>query len=132
MRECVLDASVFLTWFTLDSPDPGSRRLRAEFEAGDLSVVAPPLLYLETITVAGRRWGWSEEPLAELAETLDGMPLELVEPELPAVTAWVSHGLTAYDAAYLAVAESARIPLFTLDASILAVARSVARLPAWT
>jgi predicted nucleic acid-binding protein len=129
VRECVLDASVFLTWFSLDSPDPGSRRLRAEFEAGELSVVAPPLLHLETINVAGRRWGWSEEPLAELAATLDGMPLELVEPELPAVAAWVSRGLTAYDAAYVAVAESARVPLFTLDDSILAVAGSVARSP---
>jgi predicted nucleic acid-binding protein len=129
VRECVLDASVFLTWFSSESPDPGSRRLRADFEAGELSVLAPPLLHLETINVAGRRWGWSEEALAELAEILDGIPLELVEPDLPAVAAWVSRGLTAYDAAYVAVAESGRIPLFTLDASILAVARNVAQAP---
>jgi predicted nucleic acid-binding protein len=129
VRECVLDASVFLTWFSSDSPDPGSRRLRTDFEAGELSVVAPPLLHLETINVAGRRWGWSEEALAELAETVEGLPLELVDPELPVVAAWVSRGLTAYDAAYVAVAEAAAIALFTLDASILAVARDVARPP---
>jgi predicted nucleic acid-binding protein len=129
VRECVLDASVFLTWFSPDSSDPGSRRLRADFEAGELSVLAPPLLHLETINVAGRRWGWSEEALAELAHTVDGLPLELVEPELPVVASWVSRGLTAYDAAYVALAEAARIPLLTHDASILAVARIVARPP---
>jgi predicted nucleic acid-binding protein len=129
VRECVLDASVFLTWFSPDSPDPGSRRLRADFEAGELSVLAPPLLHLETINVAGRRWGWSEEALAELAHTVDGLPLELVEPEFPVVAAWVSRGLTAYDAAYVAVAEAARTRLLTYDASVLAVARSVARPP---
>lgn len=129
MRECVLDASVLLSWFTSDAPDPGSLRLRAEFEAGELSVLAPPLLQLEALNVAGRRWGWTEDALADLAETLDGFPLELVEPELPAVATWVARGLSAYDAAYVSVADAVRLPLFTLDASILAVARKVALRP---
>jgi predicted nucleic acid-binding protein len=127
--ECVLDASVLLSWFTSGAPDPGALGLRAEFEAGELSVLAPPLLQLEVLNVAGRRWGWSGDTLADLAETLDHLPLELVEPELPAVATWVSRGLTAYDAAYVAVAATAGAPLFTLDATILTVAEDVARRP---
>lgn len=129
MKECVLDASVFLSWFTSAAPDQGSLKVRSEFEAGELSVLAPSLLRLEALNVAGRRWGWPEDALAELAETLDAFPLELVEPELSAVAAWVSRGLTAYDAAYVAVAEAAHLSLLTLDNSILAVALGVARRP---
>lgn len=130
MRECVLDASVLLGWFVPEAEaSTGARRLRAEFEAGQLAGIAPPLIHLEILNVAGHRWGWGHEALGELADSLEALPLELVEPELRGVAGWVSRGLTAYDAAYVAVAEGATIPLVTEDASILRVAPDVARPP---
>lgn len=58
MIEAVLDASVVLKWFRADGERhlDGARSLRAAFEAGQLAVLAPPLLRLEIIDAAGRRW----------------------------------------------------------------------------
>jgi predicted nucleic acid-binding protein len=129
MRECVLDASVILLWFagSGDSDAGAARRLRAEFERGGLAIIAPPLLPLEILNVCGRRWSWDGEALQELAGALEDLALELVQPDLSFVARWVAGGLTAYDAAYVAVAEEASIPLITSDEQILRVAAPVAQ-----
>ena len=128
MRECVLDASIVLSWFTKDGPSAVAE-LRAEFESGDLSIIAPSLIYLEIINVAGRRWGWGPDALQELAEALDDLLFDLVEPDLTTVAKWVAAGLTAYDAAYVSVAEAARIPFLTSDETILSLASRIASRP---
>ena len=129
MRECVLDASVVLHWFSPARPDSsaGALRLREEFEAGDVDVTAPSLIHLEILNVAGRRWEWGADALAELGEALEDLGFDLVEPDLAAVGRWVAAGLTAYDAAYVAVAEAAAIPLVTLDRTILDAAPAIAQ-----
>ncbi len=128
MRDVVLDASVVLKWFRDkgESHVEAARSLRAAFAAGELLVFAPSLLLLEIVNVAGRRWGWQETALAELAASLDALGFELVEPDLSRVARWTARGLTAYDAAYVAVAEAATIELVTDDELILAVAPGVA------
>jgi predicted nucleic acid-binding protein len=126
--EAVLDASVVLKWFRADgerSLEP-ARALRAAFEAGQLAVLAPPLLRLEIINVAGRRWQLDEAPLVELAVALDELGFEFDEPELSRVASWTARGLTAYDAAYVALAEARATPLITADDRIVAVAGDVA------
>ena len=130
MRGCVLDASVVLEWFLAPGTSgDGAGQLRIEFESGDLEVVAPSLVHLEILNVAGRRWGWSGEALQELAEGLEDLSFDLVEPELSAAARWVAAGLTAYDAAYVAVAEAAALPLITSDQMILSLAPGVAQPP---
>ena len=49
-----------------------------------------------------------------------------MQPDLVGVTAWVGRGLTAYDAAYAAVAEQERAPLVTADQHLLSTAGEVA------
>jgi predicted nucleic acid-binding protein len=129
VSDLVLDASVLLKWFAADI-EPGreeAARLRASYEEGALVVVVPSLIFLELLNVAGRRWGWEEEDLAELASALDDLGLEIQEPELWAVAAWVSRGLTAYDAAYVSLAEQNQIELVSDDSEILRIAGEVAR-----
>lgn len=70
-------------------------------------MTAPPTLLLEVLNVAGRKW--------------------LVGPDLPAVARWVGRGLSAYDAAYVAVAEAAGVELVTADRRIVEVAPGIAR-----
>lgn len=128
MTEVVLDASVVLKWFHSDGErhlEP-ARSLRSAFEAGELLVFAPPLLGLEILNVAGRRWHWIETDLVELALALNELGFELIEPELARVAYWTARGLTAYDAAYVAVAEANKAPLVTDDDRIVAVADEVA------
>ncbi|MHB1583004.1 MAG: type II toxin-antitoxin system VapC family toxin [Acidimicrobiales bacterium] len=128
MREVVLDASVVLKWFA--SEQRGSfeaRQLRDDYQAGRLSVVVPSLLFLELLNVAGRRWRWEPEAVAELAEALGDLSFEVSEPELASVASWISRGLTAYDAAYVALAERRELALVTDDDVIIELAPGISR-----
>ncbi len=124
MRRLVLDASVVIRWFGPQTA--AATELRSEFEAGRLAVTVPTLLFLELLNVAGRQWRWREERLVDLARELEGTKFEAVDPQLDRVATWVSRGLTAYDASYVALAEQLDFPLVTEDRVILEVARGVA------
>jgi len=128
VSEVVLDASVVLKWFRSagERHVDAARALRTAYEAGELLVFAPPLLHLEILNVAGRRWRLGEEALVALAVALEELGFELMEPPLERVARWIARGLTAYDAAYAAVAEAAAVKLVSDDALILALARDVA------
>jgi predicted nucleic acid-binding protein len=128
MTEAVLDASVVLKWFRSDGERhvERARAIRASFEAGELIVFAPPLLHLEIINVAGRRWRWPESALVDLATALEDLGFDLREPELTRVATWTAKGLTAYDAVYVALAEGAGVSLITDDDPIVAVAAGIA------
>jgi predicted nucleic acid-binding protein len=124
LNEAVLDASVVLKWFRTDGERhaAAARTLRERFESGQLRVAAPRLLCLEIVNVAGRRWHWKADRLARLAAGLDEIGFDWVEPELERVAHWTARGLTAYDAAYVAVAETSGAPLVTDDELIASVA----------
>jgi predicted nucleic acid-binding protein len=128
VTEAVLDSSVVLKWFD----EHRSRHLEhalellGRFEGGRLRVLAPTLLMLETINVAARQWRWSEEALLRFEKRLSTLGFELKEPEPEEVARWAAAGLTAYDAAYVAVAEQAGVPLITDDEEIVARAPGVA------
>ena len=63
--------------------------------------------------------------MAELAEALGDLAFEVSDPELPSVASWVSRGLTAYDAAYVALAERRKVALITDDDAIIEVAPGI-------
>lgn len=123
-----MDASVVLKWFRTDGERHGAaaRDLRGRFEAGEIRVVVPPVLWLEILNVAARRWGWRSRELDVLAASLLDLGFELIEPELDGIAEWAGKGLTVYDAAYVVVAEEAGVHLVTDDAGICAVAASIA------
>ena len=117
-----------LEWFAAEQRGSfEARQLRDDYQAGRLSVVVPSLLFLELLNVAGRRWRWEAEAVAELAEALGELSFEVSEPELPSVALWVSRGLTAYDAAYVALAERRELALVTDDDAIINLAPGISR-----
>lgn len=128
MSEVVLDSSVVLKWFRsrgerhLDA----ARALRDRFESGDLHVVVPPLSYLEVLNIAARKWGWDEARLDRTAAALSELRFEAVLPEIRSVARWASHGLTAYDASYVAVADRVGVPLITDDSELVRLAPEIA------
>lgn len=124
MREVVLDASVVIKWFRGqgEAHFEQARELRHEYEQGELLVFAPPLLALEILNVAGRRWLLKTRALENVATTLENLGFEYVEPDLSAVARWTARGLTAYDAAYIAVAEGMSARLVTDDEQLAGVA----------
>lgn len=103
-----------------------ARALRKPYEQGNLVVTVPSMLFLELLNVAGSRWGWDEGSLQDLAAALDDLGFDVGDAELTAVAAWITKGLTAYDAAYVALAEERKVGLITDDDRILAVAGTVA------
>lgn len=82
------------------------------------------------LNAAARQWRWSNEDLETLANALSGMPFEVREPDIAGVAQWAGRGLTAYDAAYVALAEELGLTVITEDAQILEVAAGVAEPPA--
>jgi len=88
-------------------------------------VTVPSLLFLDLLNVAGRRWSWDEANLHALAEALHALGFDVGEVELGTVAAWVARGLTAYDAAYVALAETRDVMLISDDDQILEVAASI-------
>lgn len=133
MTAVVLDASVTLEWFD----DSGEHRLaatalRAAFEAGRLTVIVPPLIRLEMLNVAGRKWRWDNRRLTAFAAVIGEYAFRFREPDLAEVAKWASRGLTAYDASYVALAEAEGIDLITDDTQICMTAPNVAvPLEAW-
>ena len=124
MSDVVLDASVLVKWFHAAGEDhlDQARALRARFESGELRALAPPLIWLEIVNVAARRWSFTAKKLEQLATSLSNLGFELIEPDLAAVARWTARGLTAYDAAYVAVAELTGTKLITDDHQIVATA----------
>jgi predicted nucleic acid-binding protein len=129
LNELVLDASVVLKWFAGGGETglPQARTVRGQYEAGGLLVVVPSLMFLEVVNIAGRRWSWDESQLLELAGALDDLGFDVAEPELRSVAAWTARGLSAYDSAYVALAEERGLPLLTDDQQVLDVAADLAR-----
>ena len=128
MTELVLDASVVLKWFRGEGEQNlgPARDLRSRFEDGEIHVLAPPLIWLEILNVAARSWRWESGKLEKLAARLPDLGFELVDPELESVAHWSAAGLTAYDAAYVTVAEGAGVDLVTDDSQIVSVAPEIA------
>lgn len=129
MTQAVLDASVIIKWYrTKGEADLSAARiLRSAFESGVLQVFAPGLLFLEILNNAGRRWRLERTDLLALARALDRLPFSMQDPPLASVAEWTARGLTAYDSAYVALAEQHEVPLITEDALILSIAPAIAR-----
>lgn len=124
MSRVVVDASVVLKALT-PIPERHADSAHAIMEAWDegrLDFVAPQLLYLEVLNVAARKWGLAHAQLLALAATVHQFDIDVRVPDLARVVDWSDLGLSAYDAAYVAVAEAAGIPLVTDDEQIIATA----------
>lgn len=115
----VLDASVTMAWCfedeASDATDGVLDRLRTE------SAAVPALWRLEVanvLLVAERRRRLSEAQAAHFLALLDRLPVEVAA--TPSATSAVlatgrRHRLSAYDAAYLVLAQDLGVPLATID-----------------
>jgi len=119
MRRVVLDAGAFLTWF---EPDGAHRALRAEYEAGNLTVIGPRHLAADALGMVASREGVPAERLARIGAELHRLGLQLQDPPVSELAAWLAKGLPAHIAAYPALASSLEVPLVTDDPELQRVA----------
>jgi predicted nucleic acid-binding protein len=114
----VVDASVLAPTLADDGADGDRARLRLRGE----QLVAPELVDLEVLSTlrrAVRAGRLDERRSGQALDDLAALPLRRV-PHLPLLArAWeLRDNLTAYDAAYVALAESLRALLLTADGGI--------------
>lgn len=124
----VLDASVALAWCFEDEATPGTDALLERLTED--TAITPSLWELEVVNVlllAERRGRITESQTARFVTLLAQLPIHVdsAGPDMGSVLATGRHhGLTAYDAAYLVLAEREGIPLATLDAKVRAAAQA--------
>lgn len=126
MRTLVLDASVVFKWFRPQQRHAEMAQLvRDDYAAGRVSVLVPSLLFLEVLNAAARRWSWEGAAVRQLSIELTNLAFDVGEPRLETVAAWTSRGLTAYDAAYVALAEGIGARLVSDDERVTSVAGEI-------
>ena len=131
MKNFVLDASVALGWLIDDPPSGYSGRVQKLMMAGAQPVV-PVHWHLEmanAILTAGRRKALRRETAGVLSDIAALLPF-IEADDLPddigtLVGTGQRHHLTAYDAAYIALAARRGLPIATEDTAMVAAARSL-------
>ena len=125
----VIDASVTMPWFFPDEATPFTEGLLDAL--GDQVLWAPTLWVLECTNVlqsAQRRRRIDANRRAEIAGELSELPVRL-DPESPDFVGLdrlaSTHGLSAYDAAYLELALRRSLVLVSLDDRLIAAARAL-------
>ncbi len=119
MKRLVVDAATLLAWF---GHDGAGREMRAEYEAGQLTVLAPRTIVADAIALLASRPGWTADRLERAATELLRLGLELHEPPVSELARYVAAGLPADRAAYPALAASLDLRLATADTRIRQVA----------
>jgi predicted nucleic acid-binding protein len=117
-----LDASAALA---ILRAEPSAQAVRRAIPVAERLIV-PELFWLEVANALARRFGWEGEAIVEAVRELDELGLESVPIPRAVLLAAIDivdrHALTAYDALYLALAESENARLLTLDARLAAAA----------
>jgi predicted nucleic acid-binding protein len=127
----VIDASVTIPWFFSDEATPFTEGLLDEL--GNHEIWAPTLWVLECANVlqsAQRRRRIAATRRAEIAGEPSLLPVRL-DPEAPDFVSLdrlaATHGLSAYDAAYLELALRRCLVLVRLDDRLIAAAQTLGR-----
>ncbi len=127
----VLDASVTATWLLPDEHDEASRRLYARLRSGTVDAHAPELWLWECGNIIANAVKRKRVDAADALlqwSVLDALrtrvELAIFEPAQvrACLVLGIDHGLSIYDAAYLWLALSLKLPLLTHDRTLAAAA----------
>jgi predicted nucleic acid-binding protein len=136
-RLVVVDASVVLKWqFDDEECVSQALALRDDFYLrGAIRVIAPQLLAYELtngIVVASRKKRISTEKAAEAMSNLLALGVELKEVEsLSSLELALRYNLSAYDAAYVTLAQSEKCELWTGDKALYQAVKDEPSLIKW-
>ena len=114
-RTVVFDASAALKLVRVEAGRDEAHRIVADMAR----ICVPTFFWLEVVNVLARRHGWPGAAVVEAVHELESIGIETLEADRAALLAVIDlverHGLTAYDAAYLALALSLDAELATAD-----------------
>lgn len=115
----VIDASVATKWFLPEEDSEKALRIRDEHAEGAIDLAAPDLLYYEVTNALSYRPGLERIILREDIEDMYDIGIQLVAPSREVLTLAAEKAqalrVTAYDTAYLALAEMLGTIAITAD-----------------
>jgi predicted nucleic acid-binding protein len=122
----VIDASAAVALVAREHQGEAVRQLLSTWNAEECPVLVASFFWLEMVNTLLRRHKWSGADALAAIHKLDTYELETVELDRALVIASLDlaerHGLSAYDAAHLAVAVQQDATLLTLDRQLAAAA----------
>lgn len=124
----VVDASAAIAiLLSDDGAEDVDREIRRRRLHG-VQLVVPELFWIETANALGRRHGQPLDVILEAVATMDRMGFVTVNTNragvLTMAATMLAHGLSAYDATYLALADILDAKLLTLDRRLASAAGS--------
>jgi predicted nucleic acid-binding protein len=121
MADVVIDTSTIVKWYIPEQHHEQARALRDDFLNGKHDLCAPALMPFEALNALNYSGHYDGERLHEAAHSLDNYGIELVSfgsvGSIAAVTNAI--GITAYDAAYIALAVERDAIAYTADGNLL-------------
>jgi predicted nucleic acid-binding protein len=128
VTEAVIDSSVVFKWLVEEDERHlrQAQTLQHRYDEGALRVFAASHIWLELLNAGVSRYAHTPAAVTEFAQEILRLRFSVREPELGQTARWTAEGLSAYDAAWVAVAEATGLPLITDDDEIVAVAPDVA------
>ena len=126
MSGLVVDASAALRVLRREPGHETVRQhLRERIPSAD-PLLVPPIFWLEIVNVLAHRYRYQPPAVVEAVYELEQVGISTAEVGRPGVLAVIDavgrFGLTAYDAAYLVLAESVDAQLLTADADLASAA----------
>lgn len=126
MTTLVVDASAALALLRNEPGGDGARRHLGEQALHGEPMLVPAVFWLELVNVLARRYRLLPSAIVEAVYEVEQMGLRTADVGRPGTLASIDavgrSGLTAYDAAYLVLAESSDARLLTADAALAAAA----------
>lgn len=122
-EKAVVDASIVVKWFIEEEHSDQALSLREAFATGRIQLHAPALMPYEVLNALARSALFTGDELVLIARSLSGYGFEISTSvgdglEKMAVLC-AGDELTAYDAAYVALAQRLKARLYTADVELL-------------
>jgi predicted nucleic acid-binding protein len=121
MADVVIDTSTVVKWYIPEQHHERARALRDDFLNGKHDLCAPALMPFEALNALMYSGHYDGERLREAATSLDNYGIELVSFGSVGPIAEITNtiGITAYDAAYVALAVERDATAYTADGNLL-------------
>lgn len=118
----VIDASAMVAMVRSEPEQEALERVLEQRKRAGVTLIAPTTLWLESVNSLVRRHRWTSAAVLEALHVIDAFGIEEAAVSRPllflALDLAERHGLTSYDACYLALAIAEDAELLTLDGDL--------------
>ena len=123
MKLIVVDASVVVKWFVEEDFSKDADRIRNDYLNQLIDIAVPSLLRYEVLNALRYSYAFGEDELKEIGKVLDDyqfLTIPLIKEYLDeTIRRALKHGITIYDASYIAIGDVRNCEVYTADNKLL-------------